>query len=150
MRDLLLWGHISFAMIWIGSQIGVHFLSARIRKASPDLLLEHIKGVEWLGNRVQGPAALLVLLCGIGLVIVDEYGFTRLWILLGIVGFVVVMGIAGGYLVPQTRQILRLAGEHGLDAPDVQAKIASVLRVSTIDSVLMILIVLDMVAKPTL
>jgi uncharacterized membrane protein len=150
MRELLLWGHITFAMIWIGSQIGVHAISSRIRKNSPDRLLEHIDNVEWLGNRVQGPAAVLVLIFGVLLVIKDGLGFAQLWVIIGLLGFVVIMGIATGYLVPQTRQVRELAGKHGLDAPDVQEKIKSVLRISNVESGLMVLIVLDMVAKPTL
>src|SRR5437667_12324488 len=105
MRDFLLLGHITFAMIWVGSQIGMHVLASRIRKAGPDRTLDYITDVEWLGNRLQGPAAILVVVFGILLVIKDGFGFGTLWIILGLLGWVVVMGIATGYLVPQTRQI---------------------------------------------
>jgi uncharacterized membrane protein len=150
MRDFLLLGHITFAMIWIGSQIGMHVLATRIRKAGPDRLMDYIGDVEWLGNRLQAPAALLVVIFGVLLVLEDGFSFGSLWIILGLLGFIVVMGIASGYLVPQTRQIRELATAHGVEAPDVQAKIKSVLRVSSLESVLMIAIVLDMVAKPGL
>jgi hypothetical protein len=146
MREFLLLGHILFAIIWIGSQITTQVLAVRVRK-SPERTLEFLKDIDWLGNRLQGPSAVLTLIFGILLVIVVEWPFA-LWTALGLIGWVAVMAVAGGYLVPQTRKLIALAGQHGIEAPDVQAKLKTVLNVTKVATVLLILIVLDMIAKP--
>ncbi|TCO48040.1 hypothetical protein [Actinocrispum wychmicini] len=150
LRDLLLLGHIGFAIIWIGSQIGMHVLAMRVLKASPQRQMDYIDDVEWLGNRLQGPASFMVLIFGVLLVITDPIPAQTLFVIFGVLGWVVVMGIATQYLVRQTKQIRALAGQHGIEAPDVQAKIKTVLRVSWFESILLLLIVFNMIAKPTL
>lgn len=149
-RELLLFGHIGFAMIWVGSHICVQVLAMRVRGATPARTLEFVTDVEWLGRRLQGPAALMVLVFGILLVIQDEFSFMATWIVLALVGFAVLVVIAGGYLVPQTRRILALAEERGADAPEVQTRIKAVTRVARAEAVVMLAIILDMVVKPGL
>lgn len=148
LRDLLLLGHITFAMIWIGSQIGMHALATRVRNAPADRQMAYIDDVEWLGNKLQGPASIMVLIFGILLVITDPVPAQTLFVIFGVLGWVVVMGIATGYLVRQTKQIRALAGQHGIEAADVQAKIRTVLRVSWFESILLVIIVFNMIAKP--
>lgn len=146
MREFLLLGHILFVIIWIGSQITMQVLAVRIRK-SPERTLDFLKDIDWFSSRLQGPSTLLTLIFGILLVVVVEWPF-KLWIILGIVGWVVVMLIAGGYLIPQTRKLIALATQQGIEAPDVQAKLKTVLNVTLVATVLLVLIVLDMIAKP--
>lgn len=146
MREFLLLGHILSAIVWIGSQITMQVLAVRVRK-TPERTLDFLKDIDWLGNRLQGPATLLTLIFGILLVIVVEWPFA-LWIALGLIGWVLVMAIAGGYLIPQTRRLIALATQHGIEAPDVQAKLKSVLNMTKVGTLLLVLIVLDMIAKP--
>jgi uncharacterized membrane protein len=150
MRELLLLGHILFAAAWIGSHVLLIVLANRARKAGPAKLVEFIGDAQWLGMRLQGPAAFLVLICGILLVIEDGFEFTDFWILLALLGFAILLAVTATYLLPAYKEIRQLAERYGNDAPDAQAKIRKVIQVLRIDSVVMIAIVLDMITKPGL
>lgn len=150
MRELLLLGHIGFAMVWIGSHVLLLVLGRRARRRGPAELVRFVADSRWLATRLQGPAAFLVLVFGVGLVVVDGFEFTNFWIVLGLLGFAVLLAVTATSLLPDYRRILHLAGRYGADAPDVQALIRKVGRVTRIDSVVMAAIVLDMIAKPGL
>ncbi|SMD23266.1 DUF2269 family protein [Kibdelosporangium aridum] len=150
MREVLLLGHISFAAIWIGSHIGMLAIGSRALREGPERTVQFIHDSDWLGNRLQAVSAILALLFGIALVVVVGFSFGDLWILLGILGFIILLIMGIGYLTPQSRKILEAAEQHGAGAPDVQAKIKTVRRVAIAQAAVMLLIVLDMVAKPVL
>ncbi|MBP2331168.1 putative membrane protein [Kibdelosporangium banguiense] len=150
MRELLLLGHIVFAIIWIGSHILLIALGRRASKGGPVKMVEFIGDSRWLATRLQGPAAFLVLFCGVLLVVEDGFGFTDLWIALALLGFATLLVVTATYLLPEYKQIIQLAESYGADAPDAQAKIRKVVQVMRIDSVVMIAIVLDMIIKPGL
>jgi uncharacterized membrane protein len=150
MRDFLLLGHITFAMVWIGSHLLLVVLARRARQGGPADLVGFVADSRWLAWWLQGPAAFLVLLFGIVLMFEDGFVVTEWWILLGLAGFAVLFGVAATYLLPECREILALAEKYGPDAADVQHRIGRVVRTLRIDSGLMVLIVLDMIVKPGL
>ncbi|MBP2331169.1 putative membrane protein [Kibdelosporangium banguiense] len=147
-RELLLLGHIMFAVIWIGSHIGMLWLGARASREGPARMVQYVADSIWLGGGLQAVSGVLVLLFGGALVVVDGFGFGDLWILLGLIGFVVLLVMGAGYMTPQSRQIIALAEQKGADAAEVRTKIQAVRRVAILQAVLMIAIVLDMIAKP--
>jgi uncharacterized membrane protein len=148
-RELLLLGHIMFAVIWIGSHIGMVTLGARARREGPARMVQVAADSIWLGNGLQSVSALLVLLFGGALVVVDDFGFADLWILLGLIGFAVLL-VTGAGAMTQLRRIIELADQKGADAPEIQDKIQTVRLISIVQSVVMVAIVLDMIAKPGL
>jgi uncharacterized membrane protein len=147
-RELLLLGHIMFAVIWIGSHIGMLALGARARREGPARTIQILTDSAYLGNGLQTVSAILVLLFGGALMAVDDFGIGELWILLGLIGFAVLLAIGAGYLTPQLRRIIQLAEQDGPEAPEVQAKIKATWQVSIVQSVVMIAIVFDMIVKP--
>jgi uncharacterized membrane protein len=149
-RELLLLGHIMFAVIWIGSHIGMLMLGARARREGPARMVQFVADSIWLGNGLQAGSAILVLLFGGALVVVDDFGIGDLWILLGLIGFAVLLAMGAGYMTPQSRRIIELAGQKGADAAEVQGKIQTVRQVSIAQSVVMVAVVLDMIVKPGL
>jgi uncharacterized membrane protein len=149
-RELLLLGHIMFAVIWIGSHIGMLMLGARARREGPDRMVRFVADSIWLGNGLQAVSAILVLLFGGALVVVDDFGISDLWILLGLIGFAVLLAMGAGYMTPQSRRIVELAEQHGAEAAEVQGKIRTVRLVSVAQSAVMVAVVLDMIVKPGL
>jgi uncharacterized membrane protein len=149
-RELLLLGHIMFAVVWIGSHVGMLFLGGRARREGPARMVRFVADSVWLGNGLQAVSAILVLIFGGALVVVDGFGFTDLWILLGLLGFALLLGIGAGYLTPQSRRILETAEAKGAEDPGVQSRIQTVRRAAVLQTVVMVLVVLDMIAKPGL
>ena len=149
-RELLLLGHIMFAVVWIGSHVGMLVLGARARREGPDRIVQYVADTVWLGNGVQAVSAVLVLVFGGVLVVVDGFGFADLWILLGLLGFAALLAMGAGYLTPQSRRILATAAAKGADDAEVLSRFTTVRRVAIGQTAVMVLVVLDMIAKPGL
>lgn len=93
------------------------------------------------------PLSVLVLLLGIALVQEGDWGFGNAWIILGLLGIAATIATGAGYLGPQMGKLAELIRTDGPDAASVQARIATILNVARIDSVVLILIIFVMVTK---
>jgi uncharacterized membrane protein len=145
--QILLFGHITCAMMWVGTGIGMQVLSVRARRGGPERMVEFLDSVHWVGNRLQGPAALLVVVFGILLVVKGDYGF-RLWIGLALAAVVITFLIAAGYMSPETRRVAQLVGERGSTDALVLARIRRLLLVSRIELLILVAVILNMIVKP--
>lgn len=145
---LLLFGHIVCAMAWIGVGIALQVLSARALRGGQGQIVEFLNTVDFLGNRVQGPAALLVVTFGILLVIDGEWGFGKLWVILAIAAVALSFVIAIGYLGPETKRVSTLIGQRGLSDDQVQARLRRLMTVSRVELLLLVAVIVNMIFKP--
>jgi hypothetical protein len=148
--ELLLWGHLTFVAAWVGGDIMLQVLSFRVLASSGERRIAFTSDVEWLGLRLLIPAAVLVLLFGIGLVADGDWDMGQLWLIAGLAMFLASAAAGAGFLGPETGRISRLAEERRANAPEVKARIERVLLISRIELVLLVLLILDMIAKPGL
>jgi uncharacterized membrane protein len=149
--ELLLFGHLIFAMTWLGGDVMIQLFYLRARAAGPQELPHFTKTVEWIGMRVLNPAALLVVIFGVLLVLeVDGYEFSQFWISAALGMFLLSFITGALFLGPESGRLARLMEERGPEDQEVQRRTARILMVSRIELVLLVLIVLDMVVKPGL
>ena len=149
--EVLLFGHLLAAMVWVGGDLMIQMFYLRARVAGPEAVAQFAKDVEWIGLRVMNIAALLVVVLGVLLVIeVDAYEFSQFWVSAALAMFAVSAITGAGFLGPESGRIAKLSEERGPADPDVQRRIGRILLISRIELVLLILIVLDMVVKPGL
>jgi hypothetical protein len=145
---LLLLGHIVCAMAWIGVGIALQVLSMRALRGGQGQLVEFLNIVDFLGNRVQGPAALLVVTFGVLLVIDGEWGFGKLWVILAIAAVALSFVIAIGYLGPETKRMSTLIGQRGFSDEQVQSRLRRLMVVSRVELVLLVAVIVNMIFKP--
>jgi uncharacterized membrane protein len=149
--QVLLFCHLVAAMSWAGGDLMLQMFYLRARATGPDAVVQFAKNAEWVGLRLLNPAALLVVIFGVLLVIeVDGYEFSQFWISAGLAMFLASAITGAAFLGPETGRIGTLAEGLGADEPEVQSRVARVLWISRIELCLLILIVLDMVVKPGL
>jgi uncharacterized membrane protein len=149
--ELLLFGHLVTAMIWIGGSLMIQMFFIRARSRGPEAVGATMGDVEWIGNRLIIPATLLLVILGVLLVIVIEvYEFSQFWIAAALGGFALSFVTGAGFLGPETGRISTLVDERGAGDPEVQSRITRVVIISRIEFVVLLLIVLDMVLKPGL
>ena len=83
--EVLLFLHITTAVIWLGSGFFVQMLIVRAQKTGDQLLLKQFSGhTAWMAQRIFIPASLAVLVFGILLTIEGPWTFGQLWIVLGL------------------------------------------------------------------
>ena len=148
--EFLLFAHLLFVVTWVGTDIGIQFLSVRVLGAGPQRTVDFTADIEWLGTRLLIPASLLVVVFGVLLVNNVGFEFGDTWVILGLAGFLFSAGVGSAFLGPETGRISKLAAERGPEDPDVLARIRRVLLVSRIELVILVLVILDMVVKPGL
>lgn len=141
--------HVFFAIIWLGGGSMITVLAWRANRAKDTgQLLVIGKQAEWLSTRVFVPSSLIVLAMGIVLMHKGGWGYDHFWPLFGLVGWCVSFVVGAAFLGPQAGKLGKLMETHGPEDPMVIARLERVLNVARADIVLVLLIAVDMVAKP--
>jgi hypothetical protein len=63
-----------------------------------------------------------------------------------VLGLSALTGVA--FLGPESGRIGKLVEQHGVEYPEVQARIARILKISRVEAVLLVAVVFAMVVKP--
>jgi uncharacterized membrane protein len=149
--EVLLFAHLTFASIWVGGDAMIQVFAIRAFAAGPQRTAELMKDVEWIGNRVLVPSALLVVVAGVWMVLDSPaWEFSQFWISAGLAVFLASFFAGALFLGPESGRLSKLMDERGVDDPEVQSRIRRVLLVSRIELILLIAVIFDMVVKPGL
>jgi len=146
--EFALWVHIFTAVIWVGGGIAIQFFALRIMRTNdPVRLAGFAKDAEWIGTRVFMPSSIILLAFGFVLVEDGNWGYD-FWVIFGLVvlGLSAITGAA--FLGPEAGRIGKLTEQHGVEYPEVQARIKRILKISRVEVLLLIAVVFDMVVKP--
>jgi uncharacterized membrane protein len=147
--ELLKFVHIAAAIIWIGGAVTMQFFAARTIASGDALrLVSFTRDVEWIGNRVLLPSALVVIVLGFLLVWDGPWGFGMTWIWLALVLFAISFLLGVALFTPESKRIGNQIEAQGPESPAVQARIARLIKLTRIDLVLLFAIVFLMVFKP--
>ncbi len=146
-RDLLLLLHILSAMTWFGAGAWGLIAVRRVQRVQgteeADILLQKMELVE---NRVFPPAAILVLLSGVGLVLNGSAGWGDMFVYLGMTGVIVSMAL-GGAVGGRLNRELADAREAG-DTVKTAGLVNRWLNLGRIELLILLVIVALMVYKP--
>lgn len=144
---LLLVGHILFASVSIGATISYSFFIA-LAELEPRHLAYTIRAVRHSDRLVAIPAYLLSLATGIWLVYESNIPLTRLWLLVSLIVYFVVLVVGFTVFGPTVRRELAALERGGLADPEYRRLRghAQLLSLGTIAALAMILAL--MVVKP--
>ena len=86
--EFLLFGHLLFVAVWVGTDVALQMFALRARSAGPERIVQFTADVEWLGLRLLNPASILVVIFGVLLVIESEvFEFSQFWVTAGLIAF---------------------------------------------------------------
>lgn len=141
--------HVVFAVIWIGggSLLTVLGLIAE-RRIDPAEMAVVARQAAMVGEKLFSPAAGIVLLAGIAMMVNTNWGWGHFWIVFGLLGFASTFALGLGVLAPLSKRVALLLETAGPDAPETQAAINRILLVARFDIAVLLLVVIDMVVKP--
>lgn len=144
--SLLKFVHVLLAITAVGSNITYAAWNAR-GAMEPQHLSFALRGVKFLDNRVANPAYGLLLVTGLILVAVGNWGF-RGWIVAALILFAVEIVVAIGFYSRVTTRQIQVLETAGESSPAYQ-QLAGQARVWGIASgVIALVIVFMMVVKP--
>ena len=141
--------HVLSAIVWIGGGAAMSILMARLlRSGDRPTLAPVIPQLARTMQAIGGPAAGLVLLSGIAMVLVGRMTFKSLWIGVGF-GGIILLGAYGGLVMSKRLAALEQAVSSGDDAvlalAGSRARQASMLLLAIMGSIVVV-----MILKPTL
>jgi uncharacterized membrane protein len=144
--------HVVGAIAWVGSGLGLLLMFRRLLATGEyQGLRAVVVQSKSIGTMLFMPASLLTIASGITLVITQPgFGFTDLWILIGLVGIVASGAAEMGIADPAGKRFLALSSEHGPDSPGAVDAVRRALAGSTLDQVILLVVVWAMVFKPLL
>lgn len=142
--------HVIAIVIWVGGDVtlttaGIVFE----RRGDADTLATLGKVGSWVGVRVYTPAAFAAFAFGVALMGQGVWDWSQVWIVLGLAGWAIATGVGVLFVGPELGRIDRAAAVHGPGSEEVARRVRRLFTVFRFDTVLLILIVLDMTVKPT-
>lgn len=141
--------HVAAAVVWVGGATALTIIAFRTeREGDPHALASLGRQAEWLGQRVFTPASFVVLAFGIALVHKAGWGYGRFWVDFALAAWAASTALGVGLLVPKSKQLNALIAERGVEDDEVQQRLRQILAFARVDTLLLLLIVLDMAAKP--
>jgi uncharacterized membrane protein len=141
--------HVLAAIVWLGGGAAITLLAWRALRAKDNAQLLMIgRQAEWLSTRIFVPSSLVVLAMGFVLMHKGGFGYDHFWTLFGLIGWGVSFVVGVAFLGPQAGKLAKLIEAKGPEDPEVVARLHRVISVARTDVFLVLLIAIDMVAKP--
>ena len=148
--EFLLFVHVVGAVIWLGGAFFVQMYAMVVTRSNDGArMADFAVTAGRLTERLFIPAALVVVLAGIGLMIEGSWEWGELWVVFALVTFVASFAVGAGYLGPTSKRLGPVIEREGVDSPAAKALIATIFRVSRVDLAFMYAIVFAMTVKPT-
>jgi len=147
--------HVGFAVIWVGG--GALFMILGLRAEfldDPQEKLAVVRQAAAVSEKVFIPSSLIVLVMGIAMML-NGFGkliwdWEQFWVVFGLLGFLATFTIGIALLSPQVKKLKTAMETHGPNAPDTQAAISRLLLIQRADMAVLLLVIVDMTAKPFL
>jgi uncharacterized membrane protein len=148
--ELLLFVHITAAVIWVGSGFLIQVQGVRAtRQNDPGNMKRVLDDAAGLSTIVFIPASLVVVVFGVSMVIEsDAWSFDQLWLVLGLIGYFATFVTGVAVLKPRSEYLVEAIAREGV-SDHVMMKIRELLLLTRIDFVVLVLVVFDMAVKPT-
>jgi uncharacterized membrane protein len=142
--------HVVTIVIWVGGDLTLTTLGIVFeRRGDNETLAALGKLGAWIGPRVYTPASFAVFAFGAALVEKGSWGWGVAWIDLALAGWAIAATVGVLFVGPQLGRIDRAAESFGPESDEVARHVRRLFTVFRFDTVLLVLIVLDMTAKPT-
>ena len=136
-------------MFWVGGGLLLTALAIRAQRSDdPEDLATIARQATFVGEKLFAPASGIVLAMGIAMVVHRHLGFGTTWITIALVGWALSFAVGIGVLSPRAKRLTTLFDTVGATAPETQAAVRQILLIARMDVAVLLLVVVDMVAKP--
>jgi Predicted integral membrane protein (DUF2269) len=145
--ELLLSLHLLAIATWFGSGLAITamgFMSLRTGLEAFGAFT--LPATKWAG-RAHPAAGVVLLLTGFAMVADADWEFDA-WLILGLVGLVAAMGMGGAFIGRTADGIVKRIEGGSITAEELSADARRLLLYTRIELVILVLVIVDMVAKP--
>jgi hypothetical protein len=153
--DVIVFVHVAAVIVAFGATFGYAFFQAITERFNPRGIPVLWRAMDASGKYLVTPGAVVALAAGIYLVI-DAWEFGDLFVTVGMVAIIILLGLSGAFFAPQGRRAMELAerdiaagsaGEVTL-SDEYWAVSKRIARVGTLAGVIILVATFFMVVKP--
>jgi hypothetical protein len=142
--------HVVAVVVWVGGDVTLTTLGIVFERRSDGETLAALgKMGAWIGTRIYTPALFAVFGLGVALIQKGHWGWSAFWIDFPIAGWGIAATVGVGFVGPELGRIDKAARLHGPDSAEVARRVKRLFTIFRFDTALLLLIVLDMTAKPS-
>ena len=147
--ELLQFLHVTSAIIWLGAGFLITVLVLGAARAGErEREAGYHRDVGWLAPRLFIPSSLATLIFGLLVVIDGDLAFD-LWLVIGLVGWLVSFLLGFFYFRPEGERIAALVADHGPANAEAVGRLHRLNLVDRVQVTILFVVVADMVFKPT-
>jgi uncharacterized membrane protein len=148
--ELFLFVHVVASILWLGAGIALGLAAFKVHASGDPGELRALASLnEWLGPRLFAPSAVAVFASGLALALDGPWSLGSLWIVLGLAGYGASFLVNAVVRQPAIRRIRAANRARGPGNPEAARQGRRLLLVSRVELVMLVLVVADMVVKPT-
>jgi uncharacterized membrane protein len=141
--------HVTFAVLWVGGGVLLTILALMAeRRNDPAELATIARQAATVGEKYFSTSGVIVVAMGVAMMINGDLPWSTFWIDFGLAVFAVSFLTGIVVLGPQSRRLHAIIDEKGALAPEAQEGIKKILLIARVDVALLLIVVVDMVAKP--
>ena len=146
--SIVKFGHVICALIWVGGGFAMMLNGVfAVRAGDEEATMRAINLSSDLGGRLMVPASMLTLVFGL-VMCWFWVGFSDLWIIIGLAGYAATFLIGLLYFKPTSEKVSAMVAREGITPAALQDG-RVMLRVARFDYAVMLVVIADMVFKPT-
>ncbi len=146
---VILFIHVGSAAVWLGAAVVLELLEWQIAHASSRKRLKTlIERQVWFGPRVFMPAGLSTIFSGLALVALGSMGFSRLWVVVALLGVAGTAVISVGVLGRAALRLSSLVENSASSEEEIHTNLIRLKVFAQIDLAILVWILFDMVMKP--
>ncbi len=139
--------HILAAVVWVGGGVVLGLFGIIERSAADNALtVDYLRRAGRIRLWVFLPTSFVLLGCGFGLIALAHYPLRDVWLDLALAGWFCSLALSTGYLTPATEDLVH----RFTTSPDAElgALVRRLRLASLVESVILVLVVIDMVVRP--
>jgi len=142
--------HILSAVIWVGGDVTLTVLGIVFERRGEGETLGALGRMgAWIGTRVYTPTLVVTLVFGIILMQKGNFDWGEFWVIFALAGWTIAALVGVGFVGPELGRIDEAARMHGPESPEVAMRVKRLFMIFRFDTVLLLLIVVNMAAKPS-
>jgi uncharacterized membrane protein len=142
--------HIVSAVVWVGGDVTLTTLGIVFERRGEGETLGALGRMgAWIGTRVYTPTLVVTLVFGVILMQKGNFDWGQFWVIFGLVGWAIAAMVGVAFVGPELGRIDEAARTHGPDSPEVARRVKRLFMIFRFDTALLILIVVNMAAKPS-
>jgi putative copper export protein len=140
--------HVVAATLWLGGSVALALMNARLSgKLDRDGTAVLARQSGWVGSVIFGPAAIVTLVAGIGMLAVVDLG-EPLWVAWGFIVVFASIILSTGFIRRLARRLVQLSSAAEPDLATVSATRARLGLLNGLNMLLLLSAVWAMVVKP--